>query len=49
MLQLRVNLPANFENDSGDLTQEGLDWMLMYQALLEKNDFTEFKVVRVKV
>lgn len=48
MLQLRVNLPPEFEHKTEGLTEEGLAWLTMYRSLLEKNDFTDFQVVRVK-
>lgn len=48
MLQLRVDLPAGFELEDGVLTQDGIHWLEMYQALMDNNGFTNFKVVRVK-
>lgn len=48
MLQMRVNLPAEFELEEGVISQEGLDWMNTYMVLLGKNGFTQFKVVAVK-
>lgn len=47
MLQLRVNLPEEFELEDGVLTQAAIEWMTIYQTLLEKNGLTDFKVVRI--
>ena len=48
MLQLRVELPDDFELEDGVLSQRGIEWLNIYQSLFEKNGFKEFKVVNVK-
>lgn len=49
MLQLRVNLPDKFVGSKGGLNKDGQEFMNLYRALLEKNGFEDFKVVRLRV
>lgn len=47
-LQMRVNLPNEFELEDGVLTKDGTDWLEIFQDLLNKNGFTDFQVVRLR-
>lgn len=49
VLQLRVNLPDKFVGSKGGLNKDGQEFMNLYRALLEKNGFEDFKVVRLRV
>ena len=46
-LQLRADLPTEFCDETGNLTEEATQWRMMYRDLFEKKGIANFMVVRL--